>query len=63
MPVHDWTLVEAGIFHDLHKAWTAELRKTLNDGRLPEGFLCPRRVTRRSVHHGRADAARQSRAD
>lgn len=38
MPVHDWTLVEAGIFHDLHVAWIAEIRKALNDGLLPQGF-------------------------
>lgn len=38
MPVHDWTRVEAGIFHDFHVAWIAEIRKALNDGRLPEGY-------------------------
>jgi hypothetical protein len=38
MPVHDWTRVEAGIFHDFHVAWIPELRKTLNGGLLPEGF-------------------------
>jgi hypothetical protein len=38
MPVHDWTRVEAGIFHDFHVAWIPELRKALNGGPLPEGF-------------------------
>ena len=38
MPVHDWTRVEAGIFHDFHVAWIPELRKSLNGGVLPEGF-------------------------
>ena len=38
MPVHDWTLVEAGIFHDFHVAWLPEIRKVLNGGLLPEGF-------------------------
>ena len=38
MPVHDWTRVEAGIFHDLHVAWIPELRKSLNSGLLPDGF-------------------------
>ena len=38
MPVHDWTRVEAGIFHDFHVAWIPELRTTLNGGLLPEGF-------------------------
>ncbi len=38
MPVHDWTRVEAGIFHDFHVAWLPEIRKALNGGLLPEGF-------------------------
>src|SRR5205807_44997 len=38
MPVHDWTRVEAGIFHDFHTAWVAELRTALNEGVLPEGY-------------------------
>ena len=36
MPVHDWTRVEAGIFHDFHVAWLPEIRKALNGGLLPE---------------------------
>ena len=38
MPVHDWTRVEAGIFHDFHVGWIPEIRKVLNGGLLPEGF-------------------------
>ena len=38
MPVHDWSPVEAGIFHDLHVAWIPGLRTALNAGLLPEGF-------------------------
>jgi hypothetical protein len=38
MPVHDWTRVEAGIFHDFHTVWTVVLRNTLNHGLLPEGY-------------------------
>ena len=38
MPVHDWSRVEAGIFHDFHVAWIPELRTALNGGLLPEGF-------------------------
>jgi hypothetical protein len=38
MPVHDWTRVEAGIFHDFHVAWIPEIRKALNGGILPEGY-------------------------
>jgi hypothetical protein len=35
MPVHDWTRVEDGIFHDFHVAWIGELRRVLNGGLLP----------------------------
>jgi hypothetical protein len=38
MPVHDWTKVFAGVFHDFHHAWIGELRNKLNDGLLPDGF-------------------------
>jgi hypothetical protein len=38
MPVHDWTRVEAGIFHAFHVAWIPEIGKALNGGLLPEGF-------------------------
>ncbi|MBI2805066.1 MAG: DUF4058 family protein [Planctomycetes bacterium] len=38
MPVHDWTMVPAGIFHHFHVAWVNELSNTLNDGLLPPGY-------------------------
>ena len=38
MPVHDWTRVEAGIFHDFHTAWIGGIRSALNEGLLPEGY-------------------------
>jgi hypothetical protein len=38
MPVHDWTRVEAGIFHSFHVAWITALNSTLNEGLLPEGY-------------------------
>ena len=38
MPVHDWTRVDAGIFHAFHVGWVAELPKRLNGGLLPEGY-------------------------
>ncbi|PWU08311.1 MAG: DUF4058 domain-containing protein [Verrucomicrobia bacterium] len=38
MPVHDWTRVTAGTFHDFHLAWIAELRRALNGGLLPQGY-------------------------
>ena len=38
MPVHDWTGVDTGIFHDFHTTWVAALRTALNEGRLPSGY-------------------------
>lgn len=38
MPAHDWTRVDAGIFHSFHLAWIAELKKAFNGGLLPEGY-------------------------
>ena len=38
MPIHDWTRVSDGTFHDLHVAWVAEIRTALNDGVLPPGY-------------------------
>ena len=38
MAVHDWTRVEAGIFHAFHVAWVPEIQKALNGGLLPEGY-------------------------
>lgn len=38
MPVHDWTLVDAGIFHDFHTGWIVQLRTLLKAGLLPDGY-------------------------
>jgi hypothetical protein len=38
MPVHDWTRVDAGIFHDFHNAWITEIRNALNGGLLPPDY-------------------------
>lgn len=38
MSIHDWTRVEAGIFHDFHHAWIEEVKRALNAGILPEGY-------------------------
>jgi hypothetical protein len=38
MPMHDWTRVDDGTYHDFHTAWIAELRKVLNRGTLPKGY-------------------------
>jgi hypothetical protein len=38
MPVHDWTRVDAGIFHAFHLNWLGRLQDALNDGIMPEGY-------------------------
>ena len=38
MAVHDWTRVEAGIFHAFHVGWIAELSRAMNRGLLPTGY-------------------------
>jgi hypothetical protein len=38
MPIHDWSSVFDGAFHDFHLAWIAELRAALNGGILPPEY-------------------------
>jgi hypothetical protein len=38
MAVHDWTRVEAGIFHAFHHAWIEEISRALNSGILPPDY-------------------------
>src|SRR6478609_267029 len=38
MPVHDWTLVPAGIFHHFHHAWISTIGRSLNAGLLPSTY-------------------------
>jgi len=38
MPVHDWTKVKAGVFHDFHVEWTRAIKHALNHGILPNGY-------------------------
>jgi len=38
MPIHDWTRVDAGIFHHFHQRWIAAICDVLNDGILPEDY-------------------------
>jgi Protein of unknown function (DUF4058) len=35
MPIHDWSCVDAGIFHDFHHAWIEQIKRLLNSGVLP----------------------------
>src|SRR5579872_1595945 len=38
MPIHDWTRVDAGVFHDFHVTWIGQLRNALNSGLLPSDY-------------------------
>ena len=38
MPIHDWTRVRSGLFHDFHQAWSIEIRNSLNRGSMPKGY-------------------------
>jgi len=35
MPIHDWTRVDTGLFHDFHQGWIRALCDALNAGGLP----------------------------
>jgi hypothetical protein len=36
--MHDWTRVDARIFHHFHLSWMAEMARALNQGRLPSAY-------------------------
>jgi hypothetical protein len=38
MPLHDWTRVPSGLFHDFHQSWSIRIKDALNAGRLPKGL-------------------------
>jgi hypothetical protein len=38
VPIHDWTRVDAGTFHDFHHTWTTSLKRALNEGVLPRDY-------------------------
>jgi hypothetical protein len=39
MPVHDWTRVDAGLFHSFHQRWIGALCDALNAGGLPPAYF------------------------
>lgn len=39
MPVHDWTRVDAGLFHAFHQSWGVRIQDALNGGVLPPDYL------------------------
>src|SRR5450432_2471602 len=45
MPIHDWTTVDAGIFHAFHHDWITEVSRALNRGLLPpEYYALPEQI-------------------
>jgi len=38
MPIHDWSRVDAGIFHHFHHGWIDEIARELNGGILPGDY-------------------------
>src|SRR4051794_37628163 len=39
MPIHDWTRVDAGLFHAFHQGWIIRLSDTLNESVLPRDYF------------------------
>jgi hypothetical protein len=38
VPIHDWTRVDAGIFHDFHHEWISQVKRALNDALAGTGY-------------------------
>jgi hypothetical protein len=51
MPIHDWTRVDANLFHDFHQTWSIAIRNALNGGLLPNGRSGGRRHAAESPAH------------
>jgi hypothetical protein len=50
MPIHDWTRLEPGDFHDFHQGWVVNLTNELNSGLLPPGYMAlTEQVTSHSI--------------
>jgi hypothetical protein len=39
MPIHDWTRLEPGDFHDFHQGWVVEICNALNGGQPPGAYM------------------------
>jgi hypothetical protein len=38
MPLHDWSRIPSGLFHDFHQTWSIQIKFALNAGILPKGI-------------------------
>jgi hypothetical protein len=64
VPIHDWTRLEPGDFHDFHQCWVVEIRNALNGGLLPSGyFAMAEQVTGRPIPDVVALQARAPKGD
>jgi hypothetical protein len=53
MPIHDWTCVDAGLFHAFHQSWIVVLSRALNAGVLPSDYYAlPERSIRGPIPDG-----------
>ena len=48
MPIHDWSRVDAGLFHAFHQDWIGVLARALNSGVLPPEYFALREQSIRS---------------
>ena len=39
MPMHNWTRVKVGVYHNFHFRWIAAIMDRLNAGLLPAGYF------------------------
>jgi Protein of unknown function (DUF4058) len=47
MPIHDWTRVDAGLFHTFHHSWISVLARALNTSVLETGYFALREQSTR----------------
>ena len=50
MPIHDWSRVDAGVFHDFHHAWIEQIKRLLNGDVLPPDHYAMEE--KRTAHFG-----------
>jgi hypothetical protein len=50
MPIHDWTRVDEGIFHDFHHEWISAIKRVLNAGVLPSEYYALAEQADTEVH-------------
>jgi hypothetical protein len=50
VPLHNWTRVDAGIFHAFHHGWITEIGRALNRSLLPADYYAlPEKVRKETV--------------